>query len=110
MQAGGAGDALRRALAALGAMLGGAAFGRVDDAAGEQRLARPGEVRRLGEAGEGVEDGAAEMGLGEIEGDPGFLAARRDKTSPDEATTLIRERRRWTVTISPVQETVPAWS
>ena len=40
VQAGGAGDALRRALPALGAMLGGAALGRVDDLAGEQRVAR----------------------------------------------------------------------
>ena len=44
-----AGDALRAALAALGGVLGGAALGRVDDLAREQRLALGGQALRLGQ-------------------------------------------------------------
>ena len=68
-----AGDALRRALPPLGAMFGGAALGRVDGLAREQRIAARGEVGGLGEREEGGEHIAAEMGLGEIEANAGFL-------------------------------------
>ena len=67
------GDALRRALAALGRMLGGAAFGRVDLGAGIKRLAPRGEAGRLGEREERGQVGGRQMRLGEIEADARFL-------------------------------------
>ena len=73
VEAGGAGDALGRPLPALGAMLGGAALGRVDDLAGEHRVAPRGEAGLAGEREEALEQGAAQMGPGEIEADAAFL-------------------------------------
>ena len=70
---GGAGDAVGRALPALGAVLGGAALGRVDDLAREHRVAARGEAGLLREREEVVREGPAQMGLGEIEADPAFL-------------------------------------
>ena len=70
-KAGRSGDALRRALAALGAVLGGAALGRVDDRAGEQRVAGGGEAAGRGQRFEGGEQGRVEMGLGEVEMEAG---------------------------------------
>jgi hypothetical protein len=43
-------DALGSALAAFGRVLGGAAFGRIDDCARKQSVAGGGETRRLREA------------------------------------------------------------
>jgi hypothetical protein len=73
VEAAGAGDALGRPLPALGAMLGGAPFGRVDDLAGKERVAVRGEAGGVGEGDQGVERLPVKMGLGEIEADAGFL-------------------------------------
>jgi hypothetical protein len=48
-------------------MVGGTAFGRVDDAAGKQGVAGTGEVARGGERLEAGEEGGAEVRLGEVE-------------------------------------------
>ena len=88
VQAGGAGDAFRRALPALGAVLGGAALGRVDDLAGEHRVAAP---RRGRPASASARKASIrprlEMGLGEIEAD-----AASSTTQPREPVGLGREQ------------------
>ncbi len=78
-QARGPGDALRGALAALGAVLGGAALGRVDDGSGEQSIAGGGEVARLGERLEAGEEVGVEMGLGEVEMEAGKVEGEARK-------------------------------
>ena len=103
--AGGAGDAVRRALPALGAMLGGAALGRVDDLAGEHRVAPRGEAGLVGQREEGVEHAPAQMGLGEIEADarlldhqplqPVGLGREQIARASPAGALRARSRRRW---------------
>jgi hypothetical protein len=80
--------AFGRPFPALGGVLGRAALGRVDDVAGEQGLAPGRKARGVGEAQEDVERGAAQMGLGEVEADAGFL-----DDQPVEAVGLAFEQR-----------------
>ena len=70
-------DRLRRAVAAFGAMLGGAVFGRIGDAAREERLAAPVEILGIGKTRENVDSRAVEMRLGEIEADVGDAPHQR---------------------------------
>src|SRR3546814_6476726 len=56
---------VRRALAALGAMLGGAVFGRVGDTARKERLAAAREILCLGEVGEDGDRRLVEVGRSE---------------------------------------------
>ena len=62
-------DRLGRAVAALGAVLGGAILGRIGDTTRKERLAPPAEILRIGKVGEGRDRGIVQMCLGKIEAD-----------------------------------------
>ena len=87
MAGGRPGDAPRRALPALGAVLGGAALGGIDALAREHRIAPRGEAGFGGKVEKGGEIVAAQMGLGEIEQDAALL-----ERQPREAIRLGGEQ------------------
>jgi hypothetical protein len=67
----GAGDVVRRALPALGDMSRGPPFARIDDGAGEQGLARSGEVLRFRQLREGLQQAVVEVRFRPVEMDSG---------------------------------------
>ena len=87
-------DRVGGAVAALGAMFGGAVLGRIGDAARKQRLAPPVEILRYGKVGQDRHRGVIQMRLGKVETDVRHAAHQRlqprVRISGDQVGQLLR--------------------